>query len=63
MIEVNSVMMTRREWKHYMEDCPHEKFAHPTVTLMDSSPMSICVRCKYIEHETIAKLIEGEATE
>lgn len=58
-IEVNGVMMTRREWKHYMEDCPHEHFTHPGVTLMDGSPMSICDRCKFIQHEAIAKMIEG----
>ena len=60
-IEVNGVMMTRREWKHYMEDCPHESFSHPGVELMDGSRMSICDRCKFIQHEEIAKLIEGEA--
>jgi hypothetical protein len=60
-IEVNGVMMTRREWKHYMEDCPHESFSHPGVTLMDGSRMSICDRCKFIQHEEIAKIIEGEA--
>lgn len=59
-VEVNGVMMTRREWKEYMEDCPHEKFSHPGVTLMDGSRMSICDRCKFIQHEAIAKMIEGE---
>lgn len=62
-IEVNGVMMTRREWKHFMDDCPHESFSHPGVTLLDGCRMSICNRCKFIQHEGIAKLIEGEATE
>lgn len=60
-VEVNGVMMTRQEWKHYMEDCPHESFSHPGVELMDGSRMSICDRCKFIQHEEIAKLIEGES--
>jgi hypothetical protein len=59
-VEVNGVMMTRREWKEFMDECPHERFAHPGVTLMDGSPMSICERCKFIQHEAIAKMIEGE---
>lgn len=62
-VEVNGVLMTRHEWKRYMEDCPHEKFSHPGVTLMDGSRMSICERCKYIQHEAIAKIIEGETDE
>lgn len=57
-IEVDGKMMTRREWKHFMEDCPHEHFAHPGVELMDGSRMSICERCKFIQHEAIAKMIE-----
>lgn len=57
-VEVNGVMMTRQEWKHFMEDCPHEHFAHPGVELMDGSQMSICERCKFIQHEAIAKMIE-----
>lgn len=61
-VEVNGVMMTRGEWKQFMEDCPHEKFAHVGVELMDGSKMSICERCKYIQHEAIAKIIEGEET-
>lgn len=61
-IEVNGVMMTRREWKQYMEDCPHEHFIHPGVELIDGARMSICDRCKFIQHEAIAKLIEGENT-
>ncbi len=60
-IEVNGVLMTRREWKHFMEECPHESFSHPGVELMDGSRMSICDRCKFIKHEEIAKMIEGEA--
>jgi hypothetical protein len=59
-VEVNGVIMTRREWKEFMDDCPHERFAHPGVALMDGSPMSICERCKFIQHEAIAKMIEGE---
>ena len=59
-VEVNGIMMTRQEWKHYMEDCSHESFTHPGVTLMNGSPMSICNRCKYIQHEAVAKMIEGE---
>ena len=59
-VEVNGIKMTRREWKEFMEDCPHESFTHPGVTLMDGSPMSICDRCKFIQHESIAKMIEGE---
>ena len=62
-IEVDGKMMTRQEWKRFMEDCPHEKFAHPGVKLMDGSKMSICERCKYIQHEAIAKMIEREATD
>ena len=61
-IEVNGVVMTRRAWKHYMDDCPHESFSHVDVELMDGSRMSICDRCKFIQHEEIAKLIEGEET-
>lgn len=57
-VEVNGIWMTRREWKEYMEDCPHEHFSHPGVTLMDGSPMSICDRCKFIQHTPIAKMIE-----
>lgn len=60
-VEVNGVMMTRREWKEYMDECPHESFAHVGVALMDGSRMSICERCKFIQHEEIAKIIEGEA--
>lgn len=57
-IEVNGIMMTRQEWREYMNDCPHESFSHPGVELMDGSRMSICDRCKYIQHEEIAKMIE-----
>lgn len=57
-IEVNGTMMTRTEWRQFMKECPHEHFSHPGVTLMDSSPMSICDRCKFIQHEAIAKMIE-----
>jgi hypothetical protein len=60
-IEVNGIMMTRQEWREYMNDCPHESFSHPGVELMDGSRMSICDRCKFIQHEEIAKIIEGEA--
>lgn len=60
-VKVNGVMMTQREWKDYMQECPHEEFSHPGVELMDGSRMSICKRCKFIQHEEIAKLIEGEA--
>lgn len=59
-IEVNGTFMTRSEWKEFMNECPHERFVHPGVTLMDGSPMSICERCKFIQHEAIAKMIEGE---
>lgn len=58
-VEVNGVLMTRREWKRFMEECPHESFSHPGVTLMDGSRMSICDRCKFIQHEAIAKMIEN----
>jgi hypothetical protein len=58
-VEVNDIMMTRAEWKDYINDCPHEHWTHPGVTLMDGSPMSICDRCKFIQHEAIAKIIEG----
>lgn len=57
-VEVNGVLMTRREWKRFMDECPHEHFEHPGVTLMDGSRMSICKRCKQIQHEAIAKMIE-----
>lgn len=57
-VEVNGILMTRREWKEYMEDCPHEKFSYPGVTLMDGSRMAICERCKFIQHEAIARMIE-----
>lgn len=52
--------MTRREWKQFINDCPHEHFAHPGVTLMNGSRMSICERCKFIQLEAIAKMIERE---
>lgn len=58
--EVSGVMMTRPEWKRFMEQCPHEHFTHAGVELMDGSPMSICDRCKFIQHEAIAKIIEGQ---
>lgn len=59
-IEVNGILMTRQEWKEYMmHDCPHEKFSYPGVELMDGSKMAICDRCKFIQHEAIAKMIEG----
>jgi hypothetical protein len=61
-VEVNGILMSIGEWKVYIEDCPHEHFTHPGVTLMDGSRMSICNRCKYIQHEAIAKMIEGEET-
>lgn len=57
-VEVNGVQMTPSEWKTFMEDCPHESFSHPGVELMDGSRMSICDRCKFIQHEAIAKIIE-----
>lgn len=59
--EVNGVMMTRGEWKDYMDACPHEHWTHPGVKLMDGSEMSICDRCKLIQHTPIAKMIEQEA--
>lgn len=58
VVEVNGMDMTRSEWKNYMNDCPHEHFTHAEARLMDGSKMSICNRCKYIQHEGIAKLIE-----
>lgn len=58
-IEVNGVMMTRMEWKHFIEDCPHEHYTHPGVELMDGTEMSICDRCKRIQHTVIAKMEEG----
>lgn len=60
-IEVNGIKMSRMEWKHYVADCPHEKFTYPGVKLMNGSLMAICDRCKFIQHEAIAKIIEGEA--
>lgn len=63
MTEVNGVEMTRGEWKLYMEDCPHEHWAHGCARLMDGSKMSICERCKYITHESIAKIIEEKNVE
>lgn len=57
-IEVNGTLMTRQEWKAFMDACPHESFAHVGVALMDGSRMSICERCKQIQHEAIAKMIE-----
>lgn len=60
-IEVNGELMTRHEWKRYMDECPHAHFAYPGVTLMDGAPMAICERCKFIQHEEIARIIEGEA--
>lgn len=57
-IEVNGILMTRQEWKEYVEECPHEHFSHPGVELMNGSKMSICDRCKFIQHEAIAKMIE-----
>ncbi len=59
-IEVNGTLMTQSEWKDYMQECPHERFAYPDVTLMDGSRMAICERCKFIQHEAIAKMLEGE---
>jgi len=59
-IEVDGVKMTRAEWKAMIESCPHEEWAHVGVRLMDGSPMSICKRCKFIQHEAIAKIIEGQ---
>lgn len=58
-MEVHGVMMTRMEWKHFMEDCPHEHYSHPGVELMDIGRMSICDRCMRIQHEEIAKMEEG----
>lgn len=58
-VEVNGVLMTRQEWKRYMDQCSHKHFTHPGVELMDGSRMSICNRCKFIQHESIAKMIEG----
>lgn len=61
MIDINGVMMLYAEWKEYMHSCPHEHWTHAGVKLMDGSKMSICDRCKFIQHEAIAKIIEGEA--
>lgn len=62
-VEVDGKMMTRWEWKEFMDNCPHEHFAHVGVELMDGSRMSICERCKFIHHEAIAKIIEGKDEE
>lgn len=59
-VEVNGTMMTRSEWREFMHECPHEHFSYPGVELMDGSKMAICDRCKFIQHEAIAKMIEGE---
>lgn len=59
-VEVAGVMMTRGEWKVFIDHCPHEHFTHAGVELMDGSKMSICDRCKFIQHEAIAKIIEGQ---
>lgn len=62
-IKVNGIKMSRQEWKHYMDDCPHDKFSYPGAKLMDGSLMAICDRCKFMQHEPIAKIIEGKAAE
>jgi hypothetical protein len=60
MPEVNGIQMTRQEWKEFVEDCPHEKFSYPGVKLMDGTLMAICNRCKVIQIEAVAKMIERE---